>query len=118
MIGALAALLEGDYTIAATRFESAYRKPWDWRYLYNAALLRSQRGEYEAAVDLLQRIEQSSAPIATYGPAAQSEVWIGLAENQSALGDTMSARTSLAYALDLDPANLRAALLRDILENR
>jgi tetratricopeptide (TPR) repeat protein len=116
VIMALSRSMDGHYDEAAADFEEAYTRSGHWEYLYNAALLRQYAGDHEAAVDLYQRIENRGLAGNEYDDQARSEVWLGLAESQFALGDLKNARTSLDFALDIDPGNLRAALLRSSMQ--
>jgi Tfp pilus assembly protein PilF len=115
-IRGLSLSLAGEYRDAAAEFEAAFERGGHWEYLYNAALLRQYSGDHEAAVDLYQRIEALGLSGNSYSAEVHSEVWLGLAESQFALGDRKNARTSLDFALDIDPGNLRAALLRSSMQ--
>ncbi|WP_319561203.1 tetratricopeptide repeat protein [Marispirochaeta sp.] len=103
--------LKRDYRNAAENFEAAYKINRYWEYLYNAGRLYLAAGDAENALDVFKQADEIFTMQEDFSSENRSRLWLGIGESHLAMGDIRNSSNALAYALDLDPDNLRASLL-------
>lgn len=108
---AIYAALKGDYQAAETLLLAKVETADSWDSRYNLALVLGAADRYAEGVRELISAESLVATDSGRESPYRSLIRSKLGEYYIRLGDTVSARRELAYALELDPANMHPRLI-------
>lgn len=108
---ALHAALGGDTALAESLLVEKATLEDSWQGRYNLAVILGAEARYSEGIAELMNAESLLPENGDSRAVYRSKMRSRLGKYYAALGDTLSARRELDYAVELDPANLQARLL-------
>jgi tetratricopeptide (TPR) repeat protein len=108
---AMHAALSGDTTLAESLLVDKAVLEDSWQSRYNLAVILGAEARYSEGIAELMTAESLLPENGDSHAVYRSKIRSRLGEYYAALGDAISARRELNYAVELDPVNLQARLL-------
>ncbi len=111
--------LLGDYASSMEQLNMAYSITPRWQTLYDMGVVELKQGDPKSASDNLQKADSmltGDGETRMKSPQ-RAVIHVALAEALEKMGNTEAAKREVLYALDMDPSNLSAALLRKKLDS-